>query len=156
MEPRFSVYTVDTFISLIQPLVVTTVYRNPGGYLKAEYFVSIPNDGNKFVAGRNSTTPGSEAYGMDEACMSGMVIEQARNALSQYMRDRYNEAEYTFLPTPKLVDAGKTALQLGWITGKHREQLTRILQRTECEPLISELKIIAQLPSFQHTDISGS
>lgn len=157
MQPQFKFHFVEPFDTILRPFVITTAYANAGGYPKAEWFLVIPDENKSIfcqVTRFNARSFQDSPIVLDEAFMLQEVYQQAELKLRQYVFEKYQaRGLLEFFGTPYFIEAEAKALVHYWLRGECQDQLVRILQHTECEPLRSYLDSIVGLEPIARRDL---
>lgn len=157
MEPKFRVYFVEPFDTVLRPFVIATAYSNAGGYHKAEWFLAIPDQEDSFFGQVTRFRAGGFEGGpvkLDEDFMLNEVTDQAKGRLRQYFFEKY-QPQGLLQPfgTPTLVPEDEKSLVHYWLRGQCQAQITKILENTGCTSLQTFLNSLTRLPQIERRDL---
>ncbi len=154
---QYKVPTIEPFTTRAAPFIVTTAYTNAGGYLKAEWFLVVPDDRCTGFAQRACFTvkafpPGE--FQLDEDLMLQDALGQAKVRLSRYLDEQRAAAgERGGSRFPSIEESDKRFFVRYWIHGECVDSLERIRCDTECQPLTEFLRWVVTLPKIERQDL---
>ena len=153
-EASFKTYRIESNVIGYPAFAVCAAYR-AGAYLKAESFVLVQTSDTETTsmaqrisfsnnAGPDCPVVFDEAFALEEA------VRQAEVDFSIYMHDR-NFASSAPLSWPKkqLTEVAPHRLISLWAYSPLNEQLQRVRDATQCEPLSDYLNSFRSLPTIK-------
>lgn len=155
--PQYKIYAVEPMGFPTVPLIVTTVYANPGGYPRAEWFLAIPDDESTLFATRikysvKSFPPGP--FELNEDLMLREALDQATLQLRSYLfKMRKTDSPVSGFRTPDIREENKNLFMHYWIRGECLTQIEKITATTEFVPLKDDLDHVRSLPKLIRTDL---
>ena len=157
MKALYKIHTIERFDTVVLPFVVTTVFSNPGGYPKGEWFLAIPDEASTFIGGQVNFDKRSfeeSPIKLDEEFVLDEVLGQAENAYRQYVFDKYRDiALLNTMSVPKPIEAERKLLVHYWLRNKCLDQLQAIKRHTQCVPLQEYLEQVVDLEPLVLRDV---
>ena len=137
------------------PLLITTSYRNPGGYLKGEWFIIIPGAEAKLLgqATRFDYREIPPDLGqLDEAFMQREMLEQAKLRLRTYIHQNKIELGQRQWQ-PEIREADKSLFIHLWVRGGYIDVLRKVFHATSCEELRADIQAVSVLEGYDRRDL---
>ncbi|WP_323847443.1 hypothetical protein [Microbulbifer magnicolonia] len=137
-------------------IIITTAYKNAGGYPRAESFFIVPqqdahNKFNKLTFDVQSFE--SSPVTLDEEFMLKEALNQAQIDLALFIETYYEKCPQLIPPNvPNTTESNINLLVHTWVRGAG-DSLKDVYQKTEYEPLREALRPIIPLPTMERSSL---
>ncbi|WP_171165077.1 hypothetical protein [Usitatibacter palustris] len=153
----YKLYTVEPLGPHDLPLVIAAAYRNPGGYLKGEWFIVIP-EADPGVLGQTTRFNYKEIPAdlgeLDEAFMQREMLDQATLRLRTYIHERKIEiGAGRSRWQPELQAASKGLFIHLWVRGGYGDALRKVFHATSCDALRADIEAVSVLDKYDRRDL---
>ena len=159
-ETPYKLFRISSVPTAQPAFAICTVYRNPGGYLKAECFVlfqTSPSDGVAYGSrfSYSDDSEGDSPVAMDEAFAMDDVIQQAESMystkaheLDPHLYDKLGWGRPIFaeIPQHRLVGI--------WAHTPLSRHLLDIADKSDCVQLTEYIYSLRALPTIQKTPLA--
>ena len=158
-EQSFKVYRIDSNVFAYPGYAVCTVFRNPGGKLKAESFVllqasdtEVSSTACKILFPSNDP---SFPISIDESFAADEALRQAEVDASILVHER-NKSSSSPIHWPKnqLVEVPQHRLVGVWAYTPLKNQLSRVGDSTGCDLLSKYINSLRSLPEVTRSPLS--
>jgi len=153
IAPIYEIFAVEPLSFTTSPVIVVTVQTNPGGYLRGEWFLLVPENEGMLFAQRVSLNdselpPGYVTF--DGAWFLNELREQAVAKLRSYIFETREHLASSYLRgATETLRTDESRLVHMWMRGLCITSLVEMARTTECEPLIKFLDWVGTLPRLQ-------
>lgn len=151
----YKLFTVEPLGPHDLPLLITTAYRNPGGYLKGEWFIVIPESEAKMLAQATRFSykdiP-ADLGQLDESFMQREMLEQAKLRLRTYIHEKKIELGRRQWE-PELRETDKSLFMHLWVRGGYLDVLRNVFHATSCEELRADIQAVSVLEGYDRRDL---
>jgi hypothetical protein len=153
----YHLFTVEPLGPYDFPILITTAYRNAGGYLKGEWFIVFPEHDPKVVAQavrfRYKDFP-AELGLLDESFMEREMMDQATLRLRTYMHEKKidlggNQRRWR----PEIQEENKSLFIHLWVRGGYDGALQKVFHATLCDELRNDIQAVAYLEGYERQDL---
>jgi hypothetical protein len=149
-QPSFRIHLADPLGLVDTPFIVTTVYSNPGGYPRAEWFLVVPEEKGVLFSQRNTldhkTFPDSRVK-FDEELLLSEMLDQAKLRLRRYILETKGDSARSMLAKQiEVQPVDHDHLVKLWMRGSYCGCLSEIRAKSECTALTDTLVWIHGLP----------
>jgi len=153
----YQLFTVEPLGPHDLPLVIVAAYRNPGGYLKGEWFIVIPDAETTVLAQATRFSykdiP-ADLGNLDETFMEREMLDQAKLRLRKYVHDNKIELDAGKMRwQPEMRAADKTLFIHLWVRGGYVDALGRVVRATACEALKADIEAVSVLDAYDRRDL---
>jgi len=157
--PSFKVYRIDSNVFAHPGYAICTVFRNPGGYLKAESFVLLQTSETEGSSiGCKISFPSNDPsfpISIDESFAADEALRQAEVDTSLRVHDKNNSSSSP-LPWPKkqLVEIPQHRLVGAWAYTPLKDHLSKVGDTTDCDLLSTYINSLRLLPTVTRSPLA--
>ncbi len=153
----YQLFTVEPLGPHDLPLVIVAAYRNPGGYLKGEWFIVIPDTEPTVLAQATRFSykeMPADLGKLDESFMEREMLDQARLRLRRFIHEKKIElGAGKSRWQPELREADKSLFIHLWVRGGYVDALGKVVRATACDALRADIEAVSVLDAYDRRDL---